>query len=273
MKNQLFDYNVTASEEDKAVKAVTKEFAKHGITVVATGVEPPRRTSGVSYREFFFSFSDNQSARFSVTRSGDVFEVKVNGRLLPIKNQEDHGKAILEVVNKLDSGRKNWQRKMDKIKLARKEAANSISTSRTARFKLLEEQAAEYRSMLSMMQSDRERLQQELASINKQIEQVGSSGEVGSDEGIAMEVQQALLSLGGGKMQVPIRLADLRPLFASKYPRATLDSALLQLERDGYLRLAHQDNPQWIKPEDEEAKMVVAFGAGVRHIVYLEKLI
>ena len=263
MKNQLFNFDVSTADEDKAAKVVSKEFAKHGLSVVSTGVEAPRRTSGISYREFFFSFSDSQTVRFMVTRSGDVFEVKINGRTFPIKNQDDHTKAILEVVNKLDAGRKNWQRKMDRVRLKDKSSGGSISTSRAQRLKQAQEKAEEYREMVASMSAERDRMLAELDRVNKQI----SAAESASDD-TSSKIIDALKGLSGGSSK-PIRIAVLRKALPDE-SRNDVDASLLSLEKDRKVRLSRQDNPMALTDEDHEAAIVLAGGVGVRHLVYLD---
>jgi hypothetical protein len=50
----------------------------------------------------------------SFKKDGDVFAVKINGRLTPIKHQDDHVAAIAEIVGMLNAGRTKFQAKLAK---------------------------------------------------------------------------------------------------------------------------------------------------------------
>jgi hypothetical protein len=54
--------------------------------------------------------------RFGVNASGDVAQVKVNGKPIPLKNPDDHGKAIAEIVTAMTKGRAKFQAAMAKVK-------------------------------------------------------------------------------------------------------------------------------------------------------------
>jgi len=86
---------------------------------------------------------------------------------------------------------------------------------------------------------------------------------------LTQRIEQAALQLGNGQYNQPLRIADLRQHLAD-VPRAQLDAALLQLEQCSRLRLARQDNPQQIGPQDESAKIVIS-SVGERHLIYWEQ--
>jgi len=116
-KNLIFDiYNL--SHKDKSVAAAKRMFARAGATVATVDVDAKtKRTSGIEYREIQFGFSDSQTVRFGVNASGDVAQVKVNGKVVPLKNPDDHAAAITEIVAFMDKGRTKFQAAMAKAKV------------------------------------------------------------------------------------------------------------------------------------------------------------
>ncbi|KVN83495.1 hypothetical protein [Burkholderia ubonensis] len=118
MKNLIFDiYNL--SHKDASIKAAVRAFAKAGAQVTTVDVDPKtKKTLGVEYREVQFAFADSQQVRFGVNASGDVAQVRINGRSIPLKNPDDHGAAIKEIVAAMDKGRAKFQQAQAKIKLA-----------------------------------------------------------------------------------------------------------------------------------------------------------
>ena len=103
----------------KALNRLRQAFTRAGAPVATADVDPKtKRTSGVNYRQVMLTFTDNQSVTLSVKTTGDIYEVRVNGSVLPIKNQGDQRKAVGEIVKALDAGRAKHQAKMARQKAA-----------------------------------------------------------------------------------------------------------------------------------------------------------
>lgn len=108
-KTLLFDFESLSSKE-KAAKQVTRYFAQAGAPVVQLEVgNTTRRTAGVSYRELMLTFADSQQITLRIKQSGDIYQVVLNGKLQPIKSQDDHLKAIAELAQAMDKGRSKFQ--------------------------------------------------------------------------------------------------------------------------------------------------------------------
>ncbi|MCA8037130.1 hypothetical protein LGM46_29620 [Burkholderia arboris] len=115
MKNLIFDfYNLSGS--DAATRTAKRYFLRAGAQVTSVDVDATtKKIGGVEYREVQFGFADSQNVRFGVTASGDVAQVQLNGKPFPIKAQDDHVKAIAEIVSALDRGRKRFQAKLARV--------------------------------------------------------------------------------------------------------------------------------------------------------------
>lgn len=115
-KNILFSFENAASIS-RSKKQVVKYFVRAGVNVVSAEVNPTtKRTSGVSYREMSLAMSDSQTVIFRVRTTGDIFQVRVNGRVKPIMEQEDHVKAVAEIARSLDASRTAFQKRLARAK-------------------------------------------------------------------------------------------------------------------------------------------------------------
>jgi len=111
----LFNFEDLTGDKNKVVKAVSRYFNQAGAAVVTVDVDPKaKRASGISYREIRFAFADSQTIAMRVKSTGDVFEVLLNGSVVPIKYQDDHVRAIAEIAGMMDKGRAKFQAKLAK---------------------------------------------------------------------------------------------------------------------------------------------------------------
>lgn len=105
----LFPFDDLA--KPRSLERISKAFAKHKLEPLSVEAVPgTKRTSGVSYREVHIAFSDSQIIKLRIKQSGDIFQVLQNGRPLPITAQNDHPKAVLEIINSLDAKRAAFQK-------------------------------------------------------------------------------------------------------------------------------------------------------------------
>ena len=109
----LLNFEGLGNPSDAATKSLYKQFSRHGCAIAQLGVAPGvKRSSGVSYKEMLLTFKDSQTVLLRVKQSGDIFQVRANGRALPIQHQDDYVKAVIEIVDVLDAGRKKFQAKL-----------------------------------------------------------------------------------------------------------------------------------------------------------------
>lgn len=112
----IFNYADLAT--DKAVRAASKALSKAGAEVAGYDLDPKvRKSAGIAYRQMDFSLIDGQQLTILVKESGDIFQVKLNGQLTPIKEQTDQAKAIVEIAGKLIANRVKFQKKLAAVKV------------------------------------------------------------------------------------------------------------------------------------------------------------
>lgn len=128
MKNLTFDFENT-STRDRTTKEVIKLFGRSGAQVVSSDVaKTTQRRAGITFRNVSFTFADGQMVTMGVKETGDVFEVRINGKLTPLRHQDDHSKAIAEIAQDMDKGRNSFQKKLALVRVA---LPPSIKISRT----------------------------------------------------------------------------------------------------------------------------------------------
>ena len=126
MKTLIFDF-FKASDKDKSIAKAKRYFEQAGALVSSVDVDAKvKRVAGVSFRDVHFGFADSQTLSFGIKETGDVYQVKVNGRLTPLKHQDDHLKAIGELVAAMAKGRAKFQAALAKVKV---ELPKSIRTA------------------------------------------------------------------------------------------------------------------------------------------------
>lgn len=117
MANLLFTFE-DMSQKDKATKGLLRYFQRAGLKVAQAEANPStKRTAGVSYREMTLTFSDSQKVLLRVKQTGDIYQVLVNGKVLPLKYPDDHIKAVSELVKAMDTGRAAFQKKLAAVKV------------------------------------------------------------------------------------------------------------------------------------------------------------
>lgn len=115
-KNILFDFQ-SLSQKDKSVVKIKSTFTRAGAKAISVNIgDKIKRMASVKYKEIHLAFDDSQNVVFCIKETGDIFQVLLNQKAVPIKNQEDHVKAIGEIVQAMERGRQQFQRKLANIK-------------------------------------------------------------------------------------------------------------------------------------------------------------
>lgn len=160
MKSLLFDIDKMAAGGDKATAKAMQLFVRAGIEVVNSSVNQKLlRKNAISYRDVTFNFKDNQSVVFSVKQTGDIFRVALNGKPIPLKEQDDAAKSIAEIVAKLNAGRIKFQAVLAK---ARMPVPQGMKSSKT--------------KVLEALQAQGKELDASIADAKAQLEKFGKSG-------------------------------------------------------------------------------------------------
>ena len=155
--NLQIDYDGLGANAATATHRVTQLMAREGLKVVEVKSDGrTRRTAGISYREVTMAFADSQHLLLRVKSTGDVYQVLVNGKVVPIKAQDDPSKAVAELVTMLDTGRARFQKRLAMLQMrpppGLKTAAPKLRDALKAQIAQVDEQIDAAREELAAMQ-------------------------------------------------------------------------------------------------------------------------
>lgn len=125
----LIDYEaLNPAKVATAMRRVTQLFVRAGLEVLSLASDgKTRRIAGVSFREVEMTFADSQRLGLRIKATGDVYEVRINGKVVPVSGQEDPAKAVAELVKMLDTGRAKFQKRMAAMKMTPPEGAKTAA--------------------------------------------------------------------------------------------------------------------------------------------------
>lgn len=99
---------------------IRTRFARQGLSVVSIStMDKPKRQAGVKYKAVVVTFADSQAVELRVKTTGDIYQARLNtpagrSKEVPIKNQEDHEKAIKEIAGMIDKRIVSFQKALAK---------------------------------------------------------------------------------------------------------------------------------------------------------------
>jgi Defence against restriction A N-terminal len=110
--NIAFNFN-SPSPRDPAIKQVSKLLGQSGSPVAsATFDTKSSKRAGIDFKTVCLVMADGQRVELLVKATGDVFETRINGALIPVFRQADAAGAAKEIAAKLVAGRDKYQRKL-----------------------------------------------------------------------------------------------------------------------------------------------------------------
>lgn len=157
-----FDYkNLTG--KDPSSTALVKEFARHKSDVATIESDGKiKRTSGVAYKELALAMADSQQVVFRIKDTGDIFQVLINARVVPIKSQDDSKKAVIEIIDRLDAGRKAFMQSLARKKIEAP-MPKGIKTAAANMIPALQERIAALKAEIEAVREERAAIEDERA--------------------------------------------------------------------------------------------------------------
>ena len=90
--NHLFTWDELKGNDTTAPKKLVTAFKRAGAEIAASWVaEKTKRENSITYREIGFTLADSQTIVLRVKQTGDIYQVRMNGKVLPMKEQELRG--------------------------------------------------------------------------------------------------------------------------------------------------------------------------------------
>lgn len=129
MKTILFDFDKMAGNGSAQARyKIARAFARYNVPTATEGEKGGgsraveidtkiRRVADIAFREVLVMMKDGQRVILRVKRSGDIYQVLVNGKVLPIKSQTDQGAAIREIADALNAGRAQFQKRLSAVRV------------------------------------------------------------------------------------------------------------------------------------------------------------
>ena len=174
-----FDF---ASFDEKGANPIKKAFEKSGATVIEV-VAPNRATrkAGYQVKTATFYMADGQQVMMLLKNdgegNGDIYQVQLNKRVVPIKNVDNLDKAASEIAGMVKSGSpaflKAQRRKQSRLKVDESDLDGGVKKKpapATSKAKL-EEATAEIKELDAQMESQLKEVSEKAATLNAKAEE------------------------------------------------------------------------------------------------------
>lgn len=180
------------------LKPIVKKFTKWGLEIVS--IDAPnkaKRESGFLLKNFTLEFKDGQKLLVRVKSDGTVFQVKLNNKVVPVKNVDDMEKAVGEMIDYVMYNAKAYERA--KLQREKRKKLNiktpSVTTSR-------KEKIAKAKAQLSELNGSNTDLEKQLAEIqngsgNKNSELEAAKAALAKEKARTIELEKTLAELQG----------------------------------------------------------------------------
>ena len=164
----LFDIK-NLSTEAESMKRLIDMFSMLGETLVNHDAEKTlKRSAGITYKNVDLTFADSQTVTFSIKNTGDIWQVKVNNKLTPLRNQDAHKPeaVVQEIAQKIKAGRTAYQKaqaaktKADEVVQSVKQAG--LKNTQKMRVAALQEQVVALQDAIVETQKVKAELESEL---------------------------------------------------------------------------------------------------------------
>lgn len=148
------EYSKLTQNEKTAPKDLLRIFKRAGAEIAQSSVGKAKRENSISFKPIFLLFADSQTLEIRVKESGDIYQVKLNNKVLPIKNQDDEKLAVAEIVKKVEQNSQKFQnmqaRKKVKLPTGLKSTVKRKEEVLQERIKELDSQITEAKSKLGI---------------------------------------------------------------------------------------------------------------------------
>jgi hypothetical protein len=144
--------------DEKGLAPVKQAFEKAGLSVVdIEASNRQRRMSGFATKTARFFFEDGQSITLRVKGDGDVFQVQLNSRIVPIKQVDSMKGAIEEMARFASANAPAWkkaQRRKQQRAKVNTDDLKARSLPRGKRIEALENEVTELRATRAELESE-----------------------------------------------------------------------------------------------------------------------
>ncbi len=161
------------------LKPILEKFEKEGLPVA--GVEADnkaKRESGFQVKSATINFESGQKLLVKTKAGGSIFQVKLNNKVLAIKNVDDLDKAIQEVIDYAKENEKNYQKQREKQLARQKVNVPKITPANAS----VAEQITQYQATLDETRAADEDLSTQVTDVENTNAEKGSTVSVLENE-------------------------------------------------------------------------------------------
>lgn len=162
MKDLVIDFDKLAENAKTAPNDLLRVFKKAGAELAGSWVGKMKREQGISYKPITLVFADSQEVELRVKRTGDIYAVRLNGKLTPIKEQDDQKKAIAEIVTAVEGNSKRYQALLVRKKV---ELPPDIKTTLAVKEEAVKDRKTELLEAIAEIEKEIEGLKTELTEL------------------------------------------------------------------------------------------------------------
>lgn len=151
--------------DEAGLAGVKRDFEQAGATVVdIEATNRARRMSGFATKTAKFYFQDGQTITLRIKGDGDVFQVQLNSRVIPIQNVDNRKAAIEEMARFLTANAPAWRkaqrRKQQRAKVNESDM-QARALPRAKRIEAIESELGELRTSLSELEGENRTLSEQ----------------------------------------------------------------------------------------------------------------
>lgn len=155
---------------ERGLNPLVDELKKHDQNVAAIkATNLPKREDGFQIKSAMLTFESGQKLEIKIKADGSIFQVRLNGKVIPVKNSEDIDepanlkKAVKEVADRIKQNESAYTKQMARRLKKVKDTGPRASTSVTKRL-------AETKEALSALQENGKLLDESLAGAKGEVE-------------------------------------------------------------------------------------------------------
>ncbi len=135
MSNDLFSWDELTPNPKTAPKKLVSVFKRAGAEIASSWVgDKTKRENSISYREICIALADSQQLVLRVKSTGDIYQVRLNGKVVPIKEQDDVRKSIAEIIQLAEANSTRFQKALARKKVVMPKGIKSTTKRKEEAF-------------------------------------------------------------------------------------------------------------------------------------------
>lgn len=161
-----------------------------------------KRANGVLQKQFTMTFEDGQKVTIAVKSDGTIFQVRLNNKVMPLRNTTDMSKAVDEIVNAMLANSSAYE----KAKAAREKAKvrpprPKVTTSRKQKLNEAREQISTMQQQVDDLKTQSDNQTAELEAKRKELADLQAA--LKSEQDLTKELEAEIKKLENAGATLP----------------------------------------------------------------------